>query len=81
MWQGLQTITDYTGMNSRELPSDTSLSDELNYFYAPIEANNNETCIRAPAIPDHCVIILSAVDVSKTFKHSQGHRARRITRA
>ena len=32
MWQGLQTTTDYKGKHSRELPSDTSLPDELNYF-------------------------------------------------
>ena len=30
MWQGLQTITDYKGKHSRELPCDTSLPDELN---------------------------------------------------
>jgi hypothetical protein len=34
MWQGLQTITDYKGKHSRELPSDTSLPDERNYFYS-----------------------------------------------
>ena len=33
MWQGLQTITDYKGKHSRELPRDMSLPDELNYFY------------------------------------------------
>jgi hypothetical protein len=32
MWQGLQTITDYKGKHSRELPSHMSLPDELNYF-------------------------------------------------
>ena len=40
MWQGLQTIKDYKGKHSRELPSDTSLPDELNYLYAHFEANN-----------------------------------------
>ena len=34
MWQGLQTITDYKGKHSHELPSDTRLPDKLNYFYA-----------------------------------------------
>ena len=34
MWQGLQTITDYKGKQSQELLSDTSLQDELIYFYA-----------------------------------------------
>jgi hypothetical protein len=47
MWQGLQTITDYKGKHSRELPSDTSLPDQLNYFYARFEASNTETFMRA----------------------------------
>ena len=68
MWQGLQTITDYKGKHSRELPSDTSLPDELNHFYAHVEASNTEACMRASAVPDDCVITLSVADVSKTFK-------------
>jgi hypothetical protein len=75
MWQGLQTITDYKGKHSRELPSDTSLSDELNYFYARFEANNTETCMRAPAVTEDCVITLSPADVSKTFKQVNIHKA------
>jgi hypothetical protein len=39
MWQGLQTITDYKGKHSRKLPSDTSLPDKINYFYAHFEAS------------------------------------------
>ena len=42
MGQGLQTITDYKGKHSHELPSDTSLPDELNPFYAHFEASNTE---------------------------------------
>ena len=74
MWQGLQTITDYTGKHSRELSSDTSLPDEINYLYALFEANNTETCMRAPAVPEDCVITLSTADVSKTstFTKPQG---------
>ena len=60
---------------SRELPSDTSLADEVNYFYARFEANNTETCTRAPAVPEDCVITLSAADVSKTFKQVDIHKA------
>ena len=43
MWQSVQTLTDYKGKHSRELPSDTSLPDKLNYLYAHFEANNTET--------------------------------------
>ena len=75
MWQGLQTITDYKGKHSRELPSDMSLTAELNYFYARFEANNTETCMRVPAVPEDCVITLSAADVSTTFKQVNIHKA------
>ena len=66
--EGLQTIIDYKRKHSRGLPSDTSLPDELNYFYACFEANSTETCMRAPAVPENCVITLSAANVSKIFK-------------
>jgi hypothetical protein len=75
MWQGLQTITDYKGKHSRELPSDTGLPDKLNNFYARVEASNNETCMRASAILDDCAITLSAAAVSKTFKEVNIHKA------
>ena len=64
----MQTITDYKGKHSRELPSDTSLPDELKYLYAWFEASNTETCMREPAVPDDCVITLSIANVNKTFK-------------
>ena len=67
MWQGLQTITDYKGKHSRELPSDTSLPENLNLFYARFEASNTEACMRASAVLDDYVITLSIADVSKTF--------------
>ena len=57
MWQGLRTITDYKGKTSRELPSDTSLPDELNAFYARFEASNTEPCIGPPAFPDATLTI------------------------
>ena len=75
MWQGLQTITDYKGKHSRKLPSDTSLPDELNYFYARFESKNTETCMRAPAVKDDCVIALSAADVNNTFRQVNIHKA------
>jgi hypothetical protein len=58
VWQGLKTITDFKGKLSRELPSDASLPDELNAFYAHFEASNTEECMRAPAVLDGCVITL-----------------------
>jgi hypothetical protein len=75
MWQGLQTITDYKGKHSRELPSDIRLPDELNHFYARLEASNTEACMRTPAVPDDCVFTLSVTDMSKTFKQVNFHKA------
>ena len=67
MWQGLKP--------SRALPSDASLPDELNAFYARFEASNTEACMRAPADPEDSVIMLSTADVSKTFKQVNIHKA------
>ena len=39
------------------------------------EANNTETCMRAPAVPEDCVITLSAADVSKIFRQVNIHKA------
>jgi hypothetical protein len=75
MWQGFKTIMDYIGKHSRELPSDTSLLDELHYFYSFFEASNTEACMRASAVSDDCVIMLSVADVSKTFKQVKIHKA------
>ena len=61
---------DYKGKSSHELPSDASLPDGLNAFYARFEASNTEACMRAPVVPDDCVIKLSVADVSKTFNRS-----------
>ena len=75
MCQSLKTITDYKGKPTCELPSDASLPDELNAFYACFEASNTEACMRAPAVPDDCVIKISVTDVSKTFKQVNIHKA------
>ena len=75
IWQGLKTFTDDKENPSRELPSDSSLPDELNAFYARFEASNTEACTRAPAVLDYCVITLSVADVSKTFKQVNIHKA------
>jgi hypothetical protein len=75
MWQGLKTITDNKGKPRSELPSETSLPDELNAFYACFEASNTEACTRAPAVLDDCDIILTLADVSKTFKQVNIHKA------
>jgi hypothetical protein len=62
MWQGLQTITDLQRECSHKLPSDTSLPDELNDFYACFEASNTEACMRASAVPNDCVATLFIVE-------------------
>lgn len=52
-----------------------SLPDKLNYFYVRFEASNTETCMRALAVPDDCVITLASADVSKTFKQVNFRKA------
>ena len=71
----LKNFTDYKGKHSCELPSATSLPDELNHFYARFEASNTEACMRASTVPDDYVITLSVADVSKTFKQVNIHKA------
>ena len=68
-------LKTYKGKHSRELSSDTSLPDELNNFDARLEASNTETCMRESAVPDDCVITLSAAEVSKNFKQVNIHKA------
>ena len=75
MWQGLQTITDYKGKHSHELPSNTSLPDEPNHLYTRFEGSHTEAGMRAAAVPDDCVITLSVADVSKPFKQLNIHKA------
>jgi hypothetical protein len=66
---------DYKGKPSNKLPSDLSPPDELNVFYAHIEASNTEPYMRAAAVPDDCVITLSLANVSKTVKQINIHKA------
>jgi hypothetical protein len=46
-------------------------------FYARFEASNTEACMKAPAVPDDCVITLFITDLSKTFKQVNIHKAAR----
>jgi hypothetical protein len=59
---------------SRELPSDASLPDKLNAFFARFEASNTEQFMITPAVPDDCVITLSVANVSMTFKQVNIHK-------
>ena len=63
----MQTITNYKGKLSRELPTGTILTDELNDLYARFDSSNTEARMRAPAVLDGCVITLALANVSKTF--------------
>ena len=58
MLQCLQTITDYKGKPSRELPSNARLPNKLNTFYARFKASNTKPCM---------MITFSVADVNKTF--------------
>ena len=43
-------------------------------FYARFKARNTEAFMRAPAVPDNCVIKISVADVSKTIKQANIHK-------
>jgi hypothetical protein len=74
MWQGLQMIAEYKGKPSHELPSDSSLSDEIHLFSAHFEASNTEPCMNTPTVRNNYVITLSEADVIKTFKQVNIHK-------
>ena len=67
IWQGLQTIPDYKGKPSHELPSNKELPNELNAFYALFEEYSTLPCVIASVFPDYSVVSLSVADVSKVF--------------
>jgi hypothetical protein len=61
------------GKHSHELPIDTNLSDEQNYFDARFKASNTESCVRAPAVPDDCDHALRSR--CETFREVNIHKA------
>lgn len=63
MCQGLQSITDYKGRSSRDLPNDASIPDKLKAFYARFNNNKQRTVREGP----HSVTSLSKVDLSSFF--------------
>ena len=71
MWQACKLLQTTKGSTAESW----SLPDELNYFCASFEASNTETCRRASAVLADFVITLSVVDVSKTFKQVNIHKA------
>jgi hypothetical protein len=68
-------LANYKEKPIHELPSDASLPDELNAFYACFGSSNTEPCMRAPAVLDNCVITLSVADGSKTLTFLNIHKA------
>ena len=68
-------LAGYKGKPSRGMPNDAELPNELNAFYARFKEYNTVPCMKAPVFSDVCVISLSVVDVSKTFKQVNNHKA------
>ncbi|XP_070976226.1 acyl-coenzyme A synthetase ACSM3, mitochondrial-like [Oncorhynchus clarkii lewisi] len=75
MWQGLQTIADYKGNHSRELPSDTNLPDKLNDFYAPCINCSRRLCDHA--LCSRCTVLLPCT--SQLTTRAILHRLQRPT--
>ena len=68
MWQVLQTITDYKGKPSHELPSDAELPNERNAFHAHFKEYNTVPCVKSSVFPDDC-----GRCEQKTFKQVNNH--------
>ena len=51
MWQGIKTITGYKNNCTALSPTDNTLPDTLNHFFARFDRENKETNIQ-PALPE-----------------------------
>ena len=70
MCQELQTITDYKGKSSCVVPTEASLPEKLNTFYARFEKDNTEPFRRTLAAPVEQVLSLAEADLTKNSKKS-----------
>ena len=67
MWKGIKSITDYNRKRA-ECPSDPSLPDALNIFYARFEASNTSTIARFKISPDDSPLSITSAEVRKTLQ-------------
>lgn len=74
MWWGIKCITDYNRKNV-ECPSDPSLPDALNSFYARFEATNNTTATRLISVPDDLPPSVTATEVRFTLQKINPRKA------
>ena len=74
MWRGIKSITDYN-RKSAERPSDLSLPDALNIFYACFEVSNTSTIARFKISPDDSPLSLTSAEVRKTLHKIKPHKA------
>ncbi len=68
MWQGINNITGFKGNKPATVNIAASLPDELNTFYARIEAHNTAHSESAPAAEEVSPLSISIVDVTRSFK-------------
>lgn len=75
MWQGLTHITDFKGRTFAN--SSSSLSDELNLFYACFEALNTEPWTTMEVTPDEVgqVLTLNPTQVYKSLSRVNTRKA------
>ncbi len=70
MWQGINNITGFKGNKPATVNIAASLPDELNTFYARVEADNtaHTESDPAPAAEEVSPLSLSVADVTRSFK-------------
>ncbi len=77
MWQGINNITDFKGNKPATVNIAASLPDELNHFYAHLEAHNTAYTESAPAAvaEEASAISISVTDVTRSFRWVKIHKA------
>ncbi|KAK3519158.1 hypothetical protein QTP70_020015 [Hemibagrus guttatus] len=74
MWQGIQSITNYTSA-SPACDSDASLLDSLNSYYAGFEARNDVTARKTIPPSEYQVLCLTTADMRKTLRRVNPRKA------
>ncbi len=74
LWQGIQTITDYKPP-PQTCDSTIPLLNELNAFFARVEAQNSTTAQKTPRLPGDQVMTLSPDSVRRSLSRINARKA------
>ena len=74
MWKGINSITDYN-RKSAECPSDPSLPDAYNIFYARFESSNTSIIASFKISPDDSPLSITSAEVRNTLQTKNPQKA------